>query len=243
MDKLEKAVNRFTDHLRDALSWLLPVSVIMITFILLFFGISEQVGHLSATTAMLYSEVNTIKSQLPQVKASKSDVPLKENDDSIYKNGRNLVKDIKVGRQTIELAGGMYWGYSFSGNNDSKQLSIPVITPLKLSSGYTLVVNYYALEDFSRDTSVPDPLEPRVAFELFPLFNRGNSTIGINNEPDGYSAIAVFVDGKLVLMNEFDINSTRNDASIKKVLTAIKDSDKSSEEIKKAASNELKMFN
>jgi len=228
---MNKTVKRFSEQFQESLFWLLPVGLIITTFIILFFGISEQVGQVKSINYYLIAETNKLKekvSTLEKEKVSFNDnVPTKDNPGTptIFREYKSI-NSVSVSTQKLNLTDKLYWGFSFP--NATAGLTAERISSYDVEDkGIRSRVITMSLRD---ENKIP------VVFELFE-YNEATKSIKINDK--SYNQILVFVNGQVVLFNDFNTNSS---AKIKDLLNAIKQSQSIPAEIKNAASSELSKF-
>jgi hypothetical protein len=236
---MPRNVKQIPYHFQETLMWFIPTSIIVMTFLLLFFSISEQVGNLKVANIAVYTELRALRSTTAK---AAQDTPA-EVKAVTYLKEHGLIKDFQVRTQKIELAEGRYWQYAFESAYEYKEISKSVITPVP-SSIYepSFLLIRYTTNDYKINEFVDaDPKDQGRAFELFPYLTRGAEAIEYNGEV--YSGVVIFVDGKLVMLNEFSSNGWPEKTVVTQYLNAVKQSKNLPDDIKQAADNELKSLN
>jgi hypothetical protein len=221
---MKKRSQNFKEYFIESLTWVLPVGIATFMFIVLFFGLSIEVGNLKAADGVLESQIVYLSNELSKTGTAKTDVPKSTTSKVTYSNESFVSEgNITTGTQTIMLSGGKYWGYSFAPLQEISSMSFS-------NSGSTYIVNYVT-------KSTPNEGKTE-AFELFQIGDDNAKSIKVNNVK--YQNLAVFVDGHLIVFNDF---STNDKSVLKSVLQTISTDKLLSKDLQTAASNELKGLN
>jgi hypothetical protein len=201
-------------HIQEAFTWLLPVSLIIVTFLILFFGISEQVGNLKAYNVKLATQVNDMQNDMNLLKG---DVPVKSSSSAGLR--ASVIKDqsgigsVKADYQKIALTGKTYWYFTFVSD---KKLNAPEVSTVMVGDKKVLVYAYG---------------QGDVSTSPFELIEYDTDSSKMNSQ---YAV--VFVEGKLVIFNDF---ATEKSTDLKPVLEGISKSTSVGIKTKDAASSEL----
>ena len=210
-------------HLQDAVSWLLPVSLIVITFLILFFGISEQVGNLKVYSSRIALTVSDLKNDVDQLKGSDVPTNIDTKDEKPTVSAESAsVSGIRMGVQKLLLTDENYWGYTFS---SVAGVSVSKDAVIDFSGGKAFVQSY-----MNNPTGVNAP------FDLYRYSDQNNV---ITAKSTNVAYVLVFVDGKVVLYNDFANNDKSKLVELLKSIAGSKDVDS---EIKTAASNEATKY-
>lgn len=201
----------------DSIAWLLPSSLVIFMFILLFFGISEQVGNLKVHNTYLAHEISTIKNEISIIKG---DVPVKISDSrgnkADYINKSEVVSSLIVDYQKIDLTGKNYWYFSF----ESESVS-PVVYSVK-HNDQVIQVFHYKNDNKNEQSS-----------KVFEMIEYDKDQI-VEGKSSRY--VVVLVDNEVILFNDF-INE--NSDEMKNVFSALSTNNEVSESTRETAKSVL----
>jgi hypothetical protein len=203
------STKELVSHLQDAVSWLLPVSLIIITFLILFFGISEQVGNLKVYSTRIADTVSVLKADVAQLKGD--DVPsnIGASANTLTVSTENAsITGIKSNYQKLQLTGDDLWGYTFISD-----------------SGVTLTKD--VLVDFAGTKAMVLSYKKAENGEIAPfdVYKYSSVEKAISTRSVNVGHVVVFVEGKVVLYNDFANNDTSKAKELLKTIAGSKDID------------------
>ncbi len=211
-------------HIQDAFTWLLPVSLIVFTFLILFFGISEQVGNIKVFNVNLSNQVQELETQIADLKGNNVPVAAEVNKPgkpTVVKES-NRFRNVEASKQKINLNGKTYWMFKLisdkSVNEDSRSVMV---------LGDACYYMYTTLSDSKSEANFFDMVE----------FNSTEQKSVKSPTGPECKNLVVFLDDKMVFYNDFDSNDS---SKLKEVLGRVAGSPKPSDNLLKAANEALK---
>lgn len=213
-------------YMPDSLGWMLPVGLIIVTFVLLFFGISEQVGNLRTYSITIAGKVDSLTQRIERLEDEAGIVRENGATSAYTAKDSSHATEVKVSTQNIHLTGKEYVMVYFKAMNTTTGYD-PVVQSGYQADGKNVYVMYY--ETTERDS------DKETTAEVFELVEQIDSkTLVVDKEK--YTDLLVMVNNDVLVYKNFN-DSTEE--SMRAILTSLTQNDSVDTKIKDAAKKQL----
>jgi hypothetical protein len=217
--------NRLYSYLQDSLVWFIPAAIIISTFLILFFSLSEHIAGVKTTNAYLVTETKGLRERVKKLEEGKvtftSNVPGNAQTATVIREFDG-VRSVKVSTQNIEVTNQLYWGFAYPAAKETQNIAATSVVKSSDQNCKCLVLNY----ELTDANKIPN---------IFELFAYDSQSKNLMLDGATYDKVIVLINGKLALYNDFRDN---NAASLKPSLTVLQASNIDAK-IKSAIATEL----